>query len=559
MKRNRLIALAVIFLVLALIILIRLFELQVVHYDFYIKKAELQRTRIIPLSADRGDILDRNGRILAASLDTFSVYVNPRKFSSAEALAKLLGEPVGPFDKRKLFAWVKRKIDKPLADKIKKAEIPAVYLLSEKKRVYPKGHLASQILGFVGLDNEGLSGIELSLDKFLKGKEGQIVTESDPMGYELLVAKDRNQTEVSPGMIVTLTIDESIQYLAEKVIAGTIKQFGAAKGQIIVMDLKTGEILALAGKPDFNPNEYSKFDPKSWRSAAVDVYEPGSTFKVITAAAGLDQAVVNPDTKLRNLDSIELGGKTIKNSHQIKWQHGYQTISEMLEQSINTGAVQVALKLGPERFYKKIRDFGFGEKLSVDLPGESAGLLKEPRRWYKPDIGMMSFGQTLAVTPVQLLAAVASLANGGQRLKPILVKRIESPDGSFVRTKSTEMLNRTVTARTAEEAKKLMENVVLFGTGRRTKMSRYRTGGKTGTAQKAVPGGGYYKDRFVASYVGFAPYKDPRLCALVIVDDPRASIWGESVAGPAFKTVVEETLRYLNVPPDLRYNTTSKP
>jgi len=230
----------------------------------------------------------------------------------------------------------------------------------------------------------------------------------------------------------------------------------------------------------------------------------------------------------------------------------------MLERSINTGAVQVALKLGPERFYKKIRDFGFGERLSVDLPGESAGLLKEPHHWYKPDIGMMSFGQTLAVTPVQLLAAIGSLANGGRRLKPILVKRIQSPDGSFVRTNSTEMLNHTVTARTAEEAKKLMENVVLYGTGRRTKMSRYRTGGKTGTAQKSVPGGGYYKDRFIASYVGFAPFDNPRLCALVIVDDPKSSIWGESVAGPAFKVVVEETLRYLNVPPDIMYNTANK-
>ena len=559
MKKNRLIALAAVFLLLALIILIRLFELQVIHYDFYIKKAEQQRTRIIPLSADRGDILDRNGRILAASLDTFSVYVNPRKFTSAEVLAKLLDEPVGPFDKRKLFAWVKRKIDKSLAEKIKKAGIPAVYLLGEKKRVYPKGHLASQVLGFVGLDNEGLSGIELSLEKYLKGKEGRIVTESDPMGYELLVAKDRNQSEVTPGMIVTLTLDESIQYLAEKVIADTIKQFGATKGQIIVMDLKTGEILALAGKPDFDPNQYAKFDPRSWRSGAVDVYEPGSTFKVITAAAGLDQAVVNFDTKLKTLDSIELGGKTIKNSHQIKWERSYLTLSEMLERSINTGAVQVALKLGPERFYKKIRDFGFGERLSVDLPGESAGLLKEPRHWYKPDIGMMSFGQTLAVTPVQLLAAIGSLANGGRRLKPILVKRIESPDGSFVRTNSTEMLNHTVSERTAEEAKQLMENVVLYGTGRRTRMSRYRTGGKTGTAQKSVPGGGYYKDRFIASYVGFAPFDNPRLCALVIVDDPKASIWGESVAGPAFKVVVEETLRYLNVPPDIMYNTANKP
>lgn len=553
MQKNRLVYISLIFLILALIILIRLLDLQVIHYRFYKERAEGQRRRIIPLAADRGEIRDRNGRVLATSLDTFSLYVNPRTFTHQEELAKVLGEQVGPFNPQKLFAWVKRKIDRNKAQAA--SRIPGVNVLTEKKRVYPKGRLASQVLGFTGMDNEGLSGIELSYDKYLKGQEGRIITESDPRGYELLMVKEKDVLEAAPGMDLTLTIDETIQYLAERELAKTVEKYRALSGTLLIMDIQTGEILALAGKPDFDPNEYAKFNPQRWRSAAADVYEPGSTFKVITAAAALEKGAINLDTKLTAVNELTLGGKVIKNSHQIKWERPYMSVSYMLEQSINTGAIQVALKLGPQKFYEMIKRFGFGESTAVGLPGESRGLLKPPERWYKPDIGMMSFGQSIGVTPVQLISAIASLANGGKRVRPVLVKKIESLDGSFVKTYSGEELNRSVSEKTAKAMMQLMENVVLFGTGRRAQMANYRSAGKTGTAQKVFPGGfGYMKGHYIASFVGVAPLDDPRLAALIIVDDPQGSIWGESVAGPVFKEVVEGALRYLNVPPDLRYN-----
>lgn len=550
MKKDRTYLLLILFLVLSLIILIRLIILQIFEHEKLKGMAERQRTRIITLAADRGEILDRNGRILAISLDTYSIYVNPREFKDVSALSNILGEKIGPFDGKKLFAWVVRKIEKGLAQKVEDSKIPGVYMLPEKKRVYPKGRLASQVIGFCGMDNEGLSGLELSCDKYLKGVEGRIVTESDPMGYELLSVNEKDIADASPGMNLTLTIDESIQYLAESKLEAVLKKFQAISGNIIVMDVKSGDILALAGKPDFDPNEYAKFDPKRWRTSAVDVYEPGSTFKVITTAAGLDEGIINLDTKLKALDSITVGGKVIKNSHQINWNGSTISISRMLEQSVNTGAVQIGLKLGPERFYKKIKDFGFGDRLSINLPGESSGILKHFSNWYKPDIGMMTFGQSIAVTPIQLLSAIGSIANGGKRIRPVLVRKIESIDGSFVKTFQGEELNRTVSNSTAIEVTKLLENVVLFGSGKRAKMNDYRVGGKTGTAQKAA-GGIYLKGRYIASFIGFAPLTDPQLIVLVIINEPKGSIWGESVAGPVFKEVVEGALRYLNVPPDM--------
>lgn len=552
MKRDRGFYLLLLFIIFFLIAVIRLADLEIIHTDFYKEKAKKQRSRKLNLAADRGDIVDRKGRMFATSLDSFSVYINPRIFKNYGLLSKLIDETVAPFDKKKHFVWVKRKIGKETAKKIIDAKIEGVNILVEKKRVYPKGHLASQILGFVGLDNEGLSGLELSCEKYLKGKEGQILTESDPMGHELLFVKERDIQEASPGMKLTLTIDEAIQYLAEQELEAALKSFKAESGNVLVMDIKTGEILALAGKPDFDPNEYYKFNPKSWRSFAVDVYEPGSTFKVITAVAGLDYGAINPDSKLKAMDSITLGGKTIKNSHQILWDGSYVTISKMLEKSINTGAAQIGIKLGKEKFYNKIKSFGFGELQSIGLPGESRGLLRPPADWSSPDIGMITFGQGIAVTPIQLLSAFSSLGNQGRRLKPILIKKIESPDGLFIKSFSMEEVNRPVSKKTADEATKLLENVVLYGSGHKAGMRNYRVGGKTGTAQKAAPGGrGYMNGRFIASFVGFAPLSDPRIAALVIINEPKTTIWGETVAGPVFKNVVEGTLRYLNTAPDM--------
>lgn len=552
MQKNRFKSFIIIVFLSFGLIIVKLIDLQIIHHSFYKEKAQAQRRRIIPIASFRGDIYDRNGRVLATSIDTLSIYVNPKEFKDYGLLSKLLKEKVGPFSQKRLFAWVKRKVNLEFAKQIEEMKIPGVYFLPEKKRVYPKGKLASQIIGFVGMDNEGLSGAELGLDKYLKGEVSNIVAESDPSGYELLTRREDVKTDSFSGMDVYLTIDETVQYIAERELIKIVKQFSAISGIIIVMDVKSGDILALAGKPDFDPNFYSKANPKLWRCKAIDVYEPGSTFKTITLAAGFDTGAITPDSKLQAMDKLVIGGKTIENSHKINFGGSTVTVSKMLEQSINTAVAQISIKMGKDKFYQKIRDFGFGDYFDVGLVGGSSGIVKRPQSWYVPDIAMMSFGQSIAVTPIQLCAAYLSLANKGMLIKPELIKRIENENQSFVKTSRVEEIKRSVSKQTAEETLNILENVVLNGSGGKAKMKNYRVGGKTGTAQKAMPGGlGYMKGHYIASFIGIAPVSDPRIVALVLVDDPKGVIWGETVAGPAFKVVVENTLRYLNVKPDL--------
>lgn len=515
------------FLAVFCLILLRLVWLQIFQHRFFLEKSQEQRTRIINLAANRGDILDSRGRILATSIDTFSV-----------------------FKQKHGFAWIARRLPLVEAEKVK-AKAPDDYIIiKEKKRIYPKNHLAAQLIGFVGSENQGLSGVELAWDKYLKGKEGRVVTEGDPAGRELYGA----WREIDPGedgMNLTLTIDENLQYIAERDLAEQVKKMRAQSGMLIVMDIKSGEILALASKPDFDPNEYKQADRRLWHPRFLDPYEPGSTFKLITAAAGLEERAISPDSRLAALNRLEIGGKVIENSHQIKWTGPDMSLSMMLEQSINTGAAQVGIKMGPKKFYERIRQFGFGRVTDFGLDGESRGIVRHWENWYKPDVAMISFGQSIAVTPLQLISAVASFANQGRVVKPFVIKRIASNDGQFIKVFSREEWGRPVSEATAKEMLKLMWNVVVKGSGRRAQLADFKVGGKTGTAQKAAPGGrGYLKGHFIASFIGIAPLSGSNLIALVILDDPRTSIWGESAAGPLFKSVVGFALRYLNVKPD---------
>jgi stage V sporulation protein D (sporulation-specific penicillin-binding protein) len=525
-QKKRILVLLIVFIVLFIVIVLRLVDIQIFRHPFYERKSLEQRTRIIKLAAQRGDIFDRNGDILATSYDSFSAFLYRK-------------------------GWLARKLSWGAAKKIQQMNPRSIALLKEKKRDYPKGRLAAQVLGFVGVDNQGLSGIELAFDEYLRGKEGKVVTEGDPRGRELYGAL-RELEPGTDGMNLTLTIDGNIQYVAEREIEKQIKKSRAKSGMCIVMDLKTGEILALASKPGFNPNLYQKTKSRYWHPRFLDPYEPGSTFKLFTVAAGLEEGVISTETMLRSLDSIEVGGKVIKNALPIDWPGKRITISKMLEKSINTGAVQIGLKLGPERFYKHIKAFGLGQRTGFGLWGESKGILRHWRSWYKPDIGMITFGQGIAVTPMQLLSAVSAFSNQGVTIKPFLVKKIESPDGKFIKIFSQAKKERAVSGKVASEVKKLMRNVVLRGSGRPAEINKFGVCGKTGTAQKVIPGGrGYLKDRYIASFIGFAPYKNPRVAALVIVDDPKGVYWGGKVCAPVFKKVVEYSLRYLNVRPDV--------
>lgn len=525
-NKNRIFILLSVFIFLFIIIVLRLVDLQILRYGFYEKKSLEQRTRIIDLASQRGDIFDRNGNILATSLDTFSVYLYKK-------------------------GWLARKLSLEAAQKMQQENPQEIGLLKEKKRIYPKGRLAAQVIGFVGMDNQGLSGIELAFDEYLRGKEGKVITEGDPEGRELYGALRELEPGID-GMNLTLTIDENVQYVAEREIEKQIQESKALSGICIVMDAKSGEILALASKPDFDPNAYRESGQKFWHPRFLDPYEPGSVFKLVTVAAALEEGVITTETLLAAKDTITVGGKVIKNSHPVKWPGKQITVSKMLEESINTGAVQVGLKLGPEKFYKYIKAFGFGERTGFGLWGESRGIVRHWKDWYKPDIGMITFGQSIAVTPLQLLSAVTAFANQGRMIKPFLVKKIESSDGKFVKVFTTEERGRPVSKEVASEMRKLMHNVVTRGSGKRGAIEGFAVGGKTGTAQKAILGGrGYLKDHYIASFIGFAPLENPKVIALVIIDDPKGIYWGGTVAGPVFKRVVEYTLRYLNVKPDM--------
>lgn len=511
-----------------LVILARLLWVQVVQHRFFQERSLEQRTRIINLASSRGDILDRNGNVLATSIDTYSVFAQKNGFS-----------------------WLGRRLPLAEAEKIKQEDSAGHTVIKEKKRIYPKGKFASQLVGFVGADDQGLSGVELAWDKYLKGKVGKVVTEGDPEGRELYGAL----REIEPGeegMNVTLTIDENLQYIAEKEIEEQIKSYHALSGMLMVMDAKSGEILALASKPDFDPNHYGKSDRRLWHPSFLDPYEPGSTFKLITVAAGLEDKAIAADSKLKAMERLEIGGKVIENSHEIEWKGAEISLSFLLEQSINTGAAQIGIKLGPERFYRRIRKFGFGETTGFGLAGESKGILRYWENWYKPDVAMISFGQSIAVTPLQLLQAVSAFANHGKMARPHLIRKIESGDGKFVKVFAGDTKSQPISDGTAKEMLKLMRNVVVYGSCRKAGLELFTVGGKTGTAQKPIPGGrGYLKGRYIASFVGLAPVGDPRVVALVIVNDPKGVIWGETVAGPAFKNVVGYALRYLNVKPDV--------
>jgi cell division protein FtsI/penicillin-binding protein 2 len=550
----------VFFLFILFVLAMRIFYLQVIRHEFYLDKANDQRKRIITLSPDRGDIFDRNGDLLATSIDTYSVFAVPSgvkdKQGTSAALSKILKENEGAIlqklDSDKPFVWISRKIEEPLAQKLKDKKLPGIGLLMEKKRVYPRNRLASQVLGFVGMDNEGLSGIEISCDRYLRGEEGTLITEEDPRGREILTSNLRVLRAPTNGGDITLTIDEPIQYKAETEIKKMTESSHSISGSVIVMDIKSGEILAIASFPDFDPNNYQKFKQDVWYNRVVtDVYEPGSTFKLVTVASGLDDGVITPNSVVYCPDEIRIGGRVIRNSHELKFPTKYLSLNDILGESVNTGVVQIAQKIGKDRFYKNLKAFGFGEQTGIELLGESKGILYEPSLWDKPDIAVLSFGQGVAVTPVQLLASLSAIANGGIRMKPRLIKKIENDDANFYKVYSPESRGQAVSTKVAGEVMGLCEYAVENGTGHLAKIDGFRVCGKTGTAQKTQPGGrGYMEGHYISSFIGFVPTQSPRIAVLVVLDDPKPVYWGERVAAPVFKNVAQFSLRRLDIAPD---------
>jgi cell division protein FtsI (penicillin-binding protein 3) len=539
------------------LITFRLFIIMVLQHHHFTKKAERQHQKTILIGPHRGTIYDRNGKELAISVDLESLYGVPSEIEDPDLVAAKLSNVLGmshhTIEKRlegdRNFIWLDRKIDPERVKRIKELSLSnkEIGFLPESKRFYPKKGLAGHLLGFVGMDNKGLEGIEFAYERDLSGEGGCLILERDALGREIFLS-NRNYRPPSPGNSLFLTIDEVVQYIVEKELDNGMEKWKAKGALAIVMNPKTGEILAMGVRHEFNPNMIENYRPSDWRNKAItDLYEPGSTFKVIAAAAALEEGI----TKIGDLfdcskGEIEVGGEII---HDVR-PHGVLSFSEVIQKSSNVGAIQIGMRLGKERLYKYIKAFGFGEKTGIDLPGEASGKVREPRNWSGTSIGAISIGQEVAVTPLQILRAFSAIANNGNLMKPYVVSEMRDYEGQIIKSFSPQAVGRVISEDTSKRVTEVLRTVLEEGgTATKAAIEGNLVAGKTGTAQKIDPKTGTYShEKFVSSFVGFLPAEDPKISIIVVVDEPKGAIYGGSVAAPIFKEIAEQILTYLKIP-----------
>ena len=546
---RRIVLLAAAFVAVLAVTLGRAFWLQAVNGDAYAAMAIRQHRETVIVPAARGTIFDRNGEPLAIGERATTVYANPRQVDrprdvTLAAVQELDVEPGVVFplltDRSKGFVYVSRKVDPLRAEELEKLGFAGLGFYPEELRTYPQGPVAAQVLGFAGLDNKGLEGLERSLDKVLSGRPGSQTIVKDPFGRALDVVSTKPET---PGRNVRLTLDHQIQANAETVLQDTVRRYGARAASAIVMDPYTGAVLAMAVAPRFNANRFATTRADRRRNRAVtDTYEPGSTFKLVTVAAGLQEGVVTPSTSFRLRPTIRVADRVIREAHSRGTER--MTVRQIVEYSSNIGTITIAQRLGDGRLASWIDRFGFGKTTGIDFPGESPGFALPLEHWSGSTIGTVPIGHGIAVTPIQMARAYAAIANGGLLVQPRLVERI---DGRPVEAaKKRRVVSRTV----SRQMLSMLRGVVVEGTGTEAAIPGYTVAGKTGTAAKIEPSGRYSTSRYVASFVGLVPATKPRLVIMVMVDEPRGSIYGGVVAAPAFKQIARFNLQHLEVPPD---------
>jgi cell division protein FtsI/penicillin-binding protein 2 len=534
-------------------ICLRLVYLQVIRYGDFESRAQRQQQRTIEVAPRRGIIYDRNGHELAMSVQVDSIFAVPSDIPDPANAAGLLGR-ITQADPRELlacfktrsFCWVSRKADQEVADRIRGMNLRGVYFQKESKRFYPKRELGAQVLGYVGMDDEGLSGIEREFDDRLRGKPGQMLVSVDARRRSF----SRVEKQPEPGENVVLTIDEKIQYIAERELESAIHETHAQSGTIIVENPRTGEILALANRPTFNPNIKREITPERLKDHAVtDIYEPGSTFKIVTISAALEEGLTTPNELFDcQMGSIVVNGLRIRDHKAF----GILPVSGIMAHSSDVGAIKIALRLGEERFYKYIRSFGFGQQTGIELPAETRGLTKPASRWSKVSIGAISMGQEIGITPLQLVGMVSTIANDGNWIAPRIVAATAEPKAvpQTVVFHPVEQ-RRVISDLTAAQVKAMLQKVVLEGTGRKATLEGYTAAGKTGTAQKIDPAtGAYSHTNYVASFAGLAPVNNPAITVAVILDSPLGLHQGGQIAAPVFQRVAQQVLAYMNVPHD---------
>lgn len=565
MNRRGIIIVAVISLAFAAVIA-RLAYIMLLNHDLFLAKARGQQTKKETIPVKRGVIYDRQGRELAINLDTESVFCDPAelhktedlgrplKVHNPEQVAAQLSHTLGTDAKAVLtklnttdkhFLWIERKVDAERARQVRDLKVRGIGFVPELKRHYPKGTLASHLIGFVNSENTGLEGIERQYDKHLSTQTESTTHVKDARGNKL----SEGVSKELKGNDIILTIDEGLQHIVEKHLDGLVAKWHPASATVIMMDPYTGDILALANRPTYNLNDSGNAGMQKLRNRAItDVYEPGSTFKVVAGAAALEEGTAKPNSHFDcSAGTIEVGGRRIKDDHR----HGVLTFEEVIQKSSNVGTIKIGMGLGKQRLYEYIRKFGFGEKTGIDIAGEVSGLLRAPEKWSGMSIGAISIGQEIGVTPLQIVRAYAAIANGGLLVKPHVVAAIRTPDGKLTykaETKAERILSEKNALKFRDILKRVTED---GGTAKTAAVDGNKVAGKTGTAQIFDQRTKRYsKERYISSFVGFVPAGDPRLVMIVVVHEPKGAIYGGVVAGPVFKDISNEALSYLSVPRD---------
>lgn len=542
--RMRIAATAGIFFMLFVVALLRVFQLSVIEGGSLRELASRQQRQRVAVPPERGPVVDRHGDVLALTVESASVYVRPRHLDPdrniVPVLAKTLGLPA-PLVAERLkatepFVWLARSATPEQANALTALGLAGVGSESGRRRLYPHGTLAAHVLGFSGIDSQGLEGVELAYDHDLRGTTQSMSVDRDARGRRMLM--DGSWQSPHPGARVELTIDAGLQQVAETELRNAVTARQAAAGVAVVMDPYTGEILALANVPDFDPNAAGGSRPDQWRNRVIaDSYEPGSTFKGVLAAAALEAGVVRPDDRIFCENGHYPVGRRVVHDHE---PYGVLSFADVIKHSSNIGAGKVGERLGAERLAAAVHAFGFGQLTNIDLPGEIAGLVRPTSKWARINVITTSFGQGISVTPLQLVRAYAALANGGKLMRPYIVRRVIAADGSVTRENKPQVIGEPISPATAAVVTQLLRGVVEGGTGTQAQVDGIAVAGKTGTAQKVEAKTGRYSARArMSSFIGFLPAEAPRYVILVVIDSPRTATYGGVVAAPVFRRIAE--------------------
>ena len=537
----------------------RLVYLQVSQHSSLTNRARQQQQNALDTTPQRGEVLDRNGRQLARSVQTISLFLDPADLDAgqlectAQQLSNALGFSYAEVSQQlsnaqtteRRFLWIARRLDVDRGNQILALELPGIHPVIEPKRFYPNGSLASHVLGYVGIDGQGLGGVEHSYNSKIKGEPGELFLEKDATGR----AYESFEIPAKPGQTVVLTIDQTIQYHAEQALQAAVSRSHAKSGTAIVLDPRTGEILALANAPTFDPNKVSDSiaDARSnW--ALQNIYEPGSTFKIVAFSAAIDRKLAKPEDHIDcQMGAITVAGRVVHDHHPF----GSLTLVEALAKSSNVGAIKLGIRVGDESMYDYITRYGFGSRTGIELMGETPGILRKVDRWQPSSIGSIAIGQEIGVTPLQMVSAYGAVANDGVRIAPHIVREVRNANGSVLFSAQPQQ-RRVINAETAIALRGMLEGVTLHGTAKKAQLDGYSAAGKTGTAQKIDPRTkGYSATKFVGSFVGFAPVNNPQVAIIVVIDEPAGAYHGGDVAAPVFREIAEQILPALNVEPDI--------